>query len=95
MRRTGLEDRCTAVLDLIPNFDERQIRPETGWERILYPALKDFLLDAAKNEPRLRLALDAHLTLSFAAGSVRSRPMLFVEVINFVSVRPNAPSGPA
>ena len=65
-----LEDRCTAVLDLIPNFNERLIRPEFDWERTVYPALKSFLLGAAKTEARLRLALDAHLTLSFAAGSV-------------------------
>jgi hypothetical protein len=65
-----LEDRCTAVLDLIANFDDRQIRPDSDWERVLYPALKGFLLDAAKDRSRLRLVLDAHLTLSFAAGSV-------------------------
>ena len=65
-----LEDRCTAVLDLIPDFNDRQIRPEADWQRTLYPALKKFLLDAAQNESRLRVILDAHLSLSFAAGSV-------------------------
>ena len=65
-----LEDRCTAVLDLIANFDDRQLRSDSDWQQVLYPALKVFLLDSAKDENRLRLALDAHLTLSFAAGSV-------------------------
>lgn len=65
-----LEDRCTKVLDLVPNFADRQIRPEADWRGDLYPALTTFLLDAAKAGERLRLVLDAHLTLSFAAGSV-------------------------
>ncbi len=65
-----LEDRCTAVLDLIADFDDRQIRPDSDWQRVLYPALKRFLMNAAKDESRLRLVLDSHLSLSFAAGSV-------------------------
>ncbi|TAJ85323.1 SAVED domain-containing protein [Reyranella sp.] len=65
-----LEERCHAVLDLIPSFDERYIRSDTDWETTLYPALRSFLLAAAKDEPRLRLALDAHVTLAFAAGSI-------------------------
>lgn len=65
-----LEDRCQVVLDLIPSFDERYIRSDADWESKLYPALRNFLRDAAKDQPRLRLALDAHATLAFAAGSV-------------------------
>jgi hypothetical protein len=65
-----LEERCHAVLDLIPAFDERYIRSDGDWEASLYPALQGFLLKAAKDQPRLRLALDAHVTLAFAAGSI-------------------------
>ncbi len=65
-----LEERCHAVLDLIPAFDERYIRSDSDWESSLYPALRSFLLTAAKDQPRLRLALDAHVTLAFAAGSI-------------------------
>lgn len=65
-----LEERCHAVLDLIPSFDERYIRSDADWEATLYPALRTFLLTAAKDQPRLRLALDAHVTLAFAAGSI-------------------------
>nr|WP_245300296.1 SAVED domain-containing protein [Methylocystis bryophila] len=65
-----LEERCHAVLDLIPAFDERYIRSEEDWEAKLYPALRTFLQKAAKDHPRLRLALDAHVTLAFAAGSI-------------------------
>lgn len=64
-----LEERCHDVLDLIPAFDERYIRSEADWQADLYPALRDFLHGAAKDRPRLRLALDAHTTLAFAAGS--------------------------
>lgn len=65
-----LEDRCTAVLNLLANFNERQILSEADWAGALYPALSSFLIDAAKSSETLRLILDTHLSLSFAAGSV-------------------------
>ncbi|MGF6531034.1 hypothetical protein P3T20_001815 [Paraburkholderia sp. GAS206C] len=65
-----LEDRCTVVLDLIPHFDERAIREQTDWAATLYPKLKDFLQTAARDNQHVRLVLDAHITLAFAAGSV-------------------------
>lgn len=67
-----LEDRCDEVLDLVPVFDERYIRNDADWEARLYPKLQAFLRSAAGELPRLRLALDAHTTLAFAAGSVLS-----------------------
>lgn len=65
-----LEDRCPKVLNFVPDFHDRQIRPEADWQGTIYPALKDFLLESARESERIRLILDAHLTLSFAAGSV-------------------------
>lgn len=65
-----LEDRCTVVLDLIPHFDERAIRDQADWTTTLYPQLKNFLQAAATDNQQLRLILDAHITLAFAAGSV-------------------------
>ncbi len=65
-----LEDRCDEVLNLVPVFDERFIREEADWSATLYPELSGFLRSAARDRPRLRLALDAHTTLAFAAGSV-------------------------
>lgn len=50
-----LEDRCSKVLNLIPGFLDRQIRPESDWQGTLYPALKVFLLDAARESDRIRL----------------------------------------
>ena len=58
------------MLDLVPWFDERYIRDESDWERVLYPNLQTFLHAAAADPPCLRLALDAHVTLAFAAGSI-------------------------
>lgn len=65
-----LEDRCTVVLDLISHFDERAIREQTEWVTTLYPKLKDFLQKAARDNQYLRLVLDAHISLAFAAGAV-------------------------
>lgn len=65
-----LEERCHEVLDLVPAFDERYIRSDADWEAKLYPDLRTFLETAAKDNPRLRLALDAHVSLAFAAGSI-------------------------
>jgi hypothetical protein len=65
-----LELRCARVLDLTPEFDDRFIRDEADWEGSLYPRLTAFLGEAARQGDRLRLALDAHATLAFAAGSV-------------------------
>ena len=65
-----LEDRCDGVLDLVPVFNKRYIRNDADWEDKLYPRLKAFLESSARKQPRLRVALDAHTTLAFAAGSV-------------------------
>lgn len=65
-----LTDRCVEILNFVPNFNERLIRDDADWSATLYPALRSFLLSAAKKSNNLRLALDAHITLAFAAGSV-------------------------
>jgi hypothetical protein len=65
-----LQDRCIDVLDFVPDFDERYIRSDADWSAKLYPTLKNFLITSASNANPLRLALDAHTTLAFAAGSV-------------------------
>lgn len=66
----ALEERCVKVLDLVQHFDDRQIRDDADWRNALYPKLKGFLVDAAAASEDLRLILDAHATLAFAAGSV-------------------------
>ena len=69
----SLEDRCEEVLNLVPEFDERFIRNSSDWRGKLYPELKTFLLRAARGQSRVRLALDAHTTLAFVAGSILHR----------------------
>jgi hypothetical protein len=65
-----LQDRCVDVLDFVADFEERYIRCDADWADKLYPSLRTFLLGAAAKHERLRLALDAHATLAFAAGSI-------------------------
>lgn len=65
-----LDDRCVEVLDLVPAFDDRFIHDSEAWSNSLYPKLQSFLIEAAKAHPSLRLAIDAHTTLAFVAGSV-------------------------
>jgi hypothetical protein len=54
----------------VPHFDDRYIHSQQDWTSVLYPQLRDFLVRAARDKPQFRLALDAHVTLAFAAGSV-------------------------
>lgn len=65
-----LEDRCVGVLDFTPDFDERFIRNDADWASKLYPAMKHFLIDTVAAADPLRLALDIHASLAFAAGSI-------------------------
>lgn len=65
-----LEARCDEVLNLLPEFSDRYLRPEFTWEKDLLPKLNAFIRSAGQKEQRLRLALDTHLTLAFAAGTV-------------------------
>ena len=76
-----LEDCCKNTLNLIQYFDDRPIRKQQDWETTLYPQLKTFLLDAAKGQERLRLILDTHITLAFAAGSILNiKSGIFIEL---------------
>ncbi|PKP68837.1 MAG: hypothetical protein CVT83_04895 [Alphaproteobacteria bacterium HGW-Alphaproteobacteria-5] len=65
-----LENRCERMLDLVPCFDGRYIRNPADWQQRLYPALRDFVLDAARTGDRLRLVVDAHVSLAFAVGAL-------------------------
>lgn len=66
----SLDDRCASVLNLVPYFNDRPIRNQADWATSLYPELRTFLLAAAASNEHLRLILDTHATLAFAAGSV-------------------------
>lgn len=65
-----LEDRCVTVLNLVSEFDERQIRDARAWSTTLLPRLRHFLSAVPAPDGRLRIAMDTHATLAFAAGTV-------------------------
>ena len=66
----NLEDRCRTMLDLVPLFDRRYIRHEADWQERLFPKLRDFVLNAARQTDRLRLVADTHVSLAFALGTL-------------------------
>lgn len=67
-----LEARCDETLDLVRYFDGRYARREADWQERIAPELHSFLVDAARGQNRLRLVLDAHVSVAFAAGTVLS-----------------------
>lgn len=66
----NLEDRCESVLDLVPYFDGRYIRRTEDWEHAVRPSLEEFVGESARTSEALRLVLDAHASIAFAAGSI-------------------------
>ena len=65
-----LEDRCARVLNLVPEFEDRFIRNNSAWRNSLLPELRNFLTALPVADGRLRLAIEAHATLAFAAGAI-------------------------
>jgi|GEM_PF-3565920 len=63
-----IERDSDRVLDLTGHFDGRAIREPALWTEAAYPALRDFLLEAAAEARPLLLDLAAHWSLAFAAG---------------------------
>ena len=55
---------------MVPAFDDRFIRDTNAWKASLQPRLKEFLLKLPAEDGHLRLAIDAHATIAFAAGAV-------------------------
>lgn len=66
----NMDNRCDDVLDLIEHFDGRYPRSPSTWNDALLPELDGFLVKHASQHDELRLVLDAHTSLAFAAGSV-------------------------
>lgn len=65
-----LENRCVEVLNLVSEFDDRAIRNTAAWRDTLVPRIKDFLLRVPAPDGRVRIAIEVHATLAFAAGVV-------------------------
>ncbi len=66
----NLEERCLNNVDLVEFFDGRYIRESTLWRAEVLPRLRQFLLEAARTADELRLILDAHTSIAFAAGAI-------------------------
>lgn len=65
-----LELVCEDTLNMVPAFDDRFIRDTNAWKASLLPRLKEFLMKLPAEDGHLRLAIDAHATIAFAAGAV-------------------------
>lgn len=65
-----LDNRCAEVLNLVSEFDERIIRNTDAWRDSLLPRLREYLLKLPTRDGRIRLAVEAHATLAFAAGAI-------------------------
>ena len=57
-------------LDLLDCFTGRFITKQADWAEQVYPRLRKFLLANASPQQPLRLTLDTHVTLAFAAGQI-------------------------
>lgn len=63
-----MEHRCDALLDLVPYFDGRFLQPDYQWQRDIFPKLRAFIEQHAREHRRLRLRVDAHASIAFAVG---------------------------
>ena len=68
----NLEARADQTLNLVPHFDGRFIRDEQAWNTTLFPALREFVLSAARGNDHLRVVLDTHVSLAFGVGAILS-----------------------
>lgn len=66
----NLEDRCSRSINLVPYFEGRYVRKQDDWQSKIFPTLSTFLTNEAKSTDNLRLVIDAHASLAFAAGAV-------------------------
>ncbi|RWD79109.1 SAVED domain-containing protein [Mesorhizobium sp.] len=66
----NIEARTDESLNLVPFFEGRYLRDESGWNSAVYPALRDFVLEHARKNDSLRVVLDAHVSLSYAIGAM-------------------------
>ena len=69
-RFDALDDRCDQLLDLVPNFDGRYLRPGKKWNVDIEPKLTEFLQHAVSRHSSLRLVIDAHISVAVAVGRI-------------------------
>lgn len=66
----SLDERRLQMIDLVPHFDGRYIRSQSDWQDKILPELQAGATAAARAADQLRLILDAHVSIAFAAGAV-------------------------
>ncbi len=66
----ALDEACASSLDFTPYFAGRHIKDAQNWQGAILPQLDEFLRKAAREQQRLRLSLDLHASLAFAAGAI-------------------------
>jgi hypothetical protein len=58
------------TLVLTEHFRQRYLQDGRDWQRDLRPLVEQFLLGVVPRAPRMKLILDAHVSIAFLAGSV-------------------------
>lgn len=66
----SLEERCSSILDFVPEFEGRYIRQDSHWKDKIVPQLAKFLSEKAKGLDQLSLIMDTHVSIAFAVGAV-------------------------
>lgn len=58
------------MVDLVPHFDGRYIKDQSDWQGSILPKIRSGAIAAARSADHIRLILDTHVSIAFAAGSV-------------------------
>jgi hypothetical protein len=58
------------MVDLVPYFDGRYIRNDSDWQNSILPKVRAYAIAAARSADHIRLILDTHVSVAFAAGAV-------------------------
>jgi hypothetical protein len=58
------------TLILTDAFRQRYLQDGRDWQRDIRPQVEEFLREAVKKSPKIRLVLDAHASIAFLAGAV-------------------------
>ena len=64
----SMEHRCHHMLDLVPQFDGRFLRPEVDWQANISPELSAFISKYARGHASIRIRIDAHASIAVAVG---------------------------
>jgi hypothetical protein len=66
----SLDERRLGMVDLVPYFDGRYIRNDSDWQNSILPKVRAYAIAAARSADHIRLILDTHVSVAFAAGAV-------------------------